>query len=121
MVTHGRRRSGPTEGIENPWDKFLDPLECTFVRSRFKWNKVTQRFEADEKTEFLVKKLVDQYKECESSQGSTARWGTPLTRAINQTLGKEVNKKLICGRVSGAGTGAKWKIHYAETKEEKLA
>jgi len=65
------------EGIQNPCDKFADPLERAFGRSRYKWNKVTQRFETAEKTELLMKNWRISIRNVKAPSGPRQD-GTPL-------------------------------------------
>jgi len=46
---------------------------------------------------------------------SSHAWDTPLNRAINKILRKELHTEPATGCVVGAGNGAKWKVHYPDT------
>ena len=64
---------------------------------------------------YLQKKHYDKP---ESSQGSTARWDTPLVRAVNHAKGKPLDRAPAGGRVLGAGPGAIWDTHYFNDDEK---
>ena len=117
------------KGDPNPFSQFKDELEYNYVRARFHYDEKTGSFSADHQTKKLMEELSKQHAEAKSSQGSTARWDTPLNRSINITLGKDVLTPQAGGRVNGAGCDVRWDHHLPinrdlqrqKRKENKLS
>ena len=106
------------KGIPNYFEQFKDPLEYNYVRGRYHYDYKSGEFSADHQTRKLEEELPRQHAEPRISQGSTARWNTPLNRSINVTLGKDSLHPPTGGRVNGTGCEAKWDDHYVEDREQ---
>ena len=105
------------KGIPKHFEQFKDPLEYNYVRGQYHYDYKSSEFSANHQTRRLEEELARQHAEPQSSQGSTARWNTPLNRSINVTLGEDPLHPPAGGRVNGAGCGAKWDDHYVEDHE----
>ena len=105
-----------SKGIPNHFEQFKDPLEYAYVRGRYHYDYKSGEFSTDHQMRRLEEELEKQH-EAQSSQGSTARWNTPLNRSINVTLGKHPLNPLAGGRVNSDGCSAKWDYHYPVDRE----
>ena len=86
-------------------------------RGRYNYDYKSGEFSTDHQTRKLEEELARQQAEPQSSQGSTARWNTPLNRSINVTLGKDSLHPPV--GFHDAGCGAKWEHHYVEDREQQ--
>ena len=107
-----------TKGIPNHFEQYKAPLKYNYVRGWYHYDYKSGEISADHQKRRLEEELARQHAEPQSSQGSTARWNTPLKRLINVTLGKDPLHLLAGGLVNGARCRDKWDYHYVEDREQ---